>query len=471
MKILLATPLRNKSDYYVVPPLGLGYLASALRKNGQEVFLLDCAKDRINPQKYRLYLREKNPDVVGFQVLPGDVSDVNKSLKIVKEELRHAITIIGGPFVTSMSKEVFFLFDNLDYALCGEAEESLPLFLDTLNGLAQLKRLFYNFNDIPGLIYRKNSKIVVNTPQFVSDLNRIPFPAWDLIKPQEYPFAPHSVFFKRWPLAPILISRGCPYNCTFCAASKISGKKIRKRQIGNIMDEIELLYNKFNIRELQIIDDGFMIDSQFVEEFCHNILTKNLDIAWCTSNGVRLDLLNEKLLRLMKKAGLYAVRVGIESGSQRILNEMKKGISLKLIEEKIDLLNRLDIYTHGYFILGYPEETEQEIEETIRFALKLKIQTAGFSLFLPLPGTEIYEYLKTKNRLEKLDYDKMMTHNVVLFSNSITSKKLKRLQIKAFLKFYLRPIVMFNFLQNIKNTEHFKYVLIRFLKIIFSRTQ
>ncbi len=451
MKILL-TKIYNLTDH-VQPPLGLGYLASSVRPE-RDVAILDSIKENVKRDDFLSYIKNVSPDVIGFQVYAYDIPLMKDYLKIAKKA--NKITIVGGPHPSSAPCETMKLFEeSLDFGFIGEAEIGLPLLLDKLeNGNNE-------YSDIPGLIWREGGKIKINSPVFHKSIDQFSI-AWDLIPPDEYPEAQHGAFFEKFPIAPIITTRGCPFSCTFCAAHIVVGKKIRKRSIENIFKEINVLYEKYNIREFHVVDDNFTFNKKFVKSFCEKLLELNLDISWATPNGVRLDTLDKECLEIMKESGLYLISIGIESGSDRVLKMMKKELTVKKILNGVSVIKQSGIDIAGFFMLGYPGETIEEMNETIDLSLKLPLIRANYFAFLPLPGTEIYKEMENNNELDKVDWDHFYFMNAAYSSNGITRKDLKKIQRQAFLKFYFRPGIIFKNLAKIKNYRHFKFLLKRF---------
>jgi radical SAM superfamily enzyme YgiQ (UPF0313 family) len=302
-------------------------------------------------------------------------------------------------------------------------------------------------DDIPGLVWRDGVKIVSNQQIFPNDLDNLGFPSWDLIHPEEYPRAPLGFFLKGFPYVPLNTSRGCPYPCTFCGARTIVGHKVRYRSVENIMTEIENLYTTYGVREIHVVDDNFTFDRKFVVRFCERIINSQLSICFSSPNGVRLDTLDQDLLLLMKRAGWYLIFVGIESGSQIILERMKKGLTKEKMREKITLIKNAGLETAGYFIVGYPGETKLEIEESISFSKELNLDWAQFSTFIPLPNTPIFKELRTNGRLE-LHWEKFCDPEVAYQEEGLEVKKMLK---KAYLKFYLRPKIIAKLLKKLKS--------------------
>lgn len=309
------------------------------------------------------------------------------------------------------------------------------------------------------MIYRvkKANKITVNNPRYPSNLDDVE-PAWGLIDLRSYP---KIYMTKRHPSAPIITSRGCPYNCKFCSASKVSGLKWRYRSVESIINEIKKLYHEHGVREIMVFDDNFTLDRSRTEKFCEALLKEKIDIIWSCPNGVRLNSLDLDLLKLMKKAGCYSLAVGIESGSQKILEDMGKNLKLSMVKKVVPLLKEAGIRTQGDFIIGYPSETIDDVNKTIRLALTLPIDRAAFSLFQPLPGSESYLELSREGYVNpnELKWDLLDYSKVNYTHPHISAKQLLNLQRKAIMFFYLRPRVLLRFISDNLSITQLKEIL------------
>jgi len=461
MKILLVKPY-NTSDH-VQPSLGLGYLAFSARK-GHEVEILDCIKERIKPSDFPRALASIKPDVVGMQCYTYDLYHIGGMLKECKA--RGIITVLGGPHPTTAPRETLEFFqETLDFAFQGEAEIGFKKLLDKLSGPTPCAEL----KEIPGLLWREKGRFIANPNHFTEDLDALGLPAWDLIKPEEYPEAQHGAFFKKFPIAPIMATRGCPFSCTFCAGNLIAGKKLRKRSIQNILGEIELLYTKHGIREFHVVDDNFTLDAAFAKELLRALKKLNLNISWAVPNGIRIDTLDDELLELMKETGLYLISLGIESGSDRILALMKKRTTTEKIRRSVKLIRKHRIDIAGFFIMGFPGETVSDIEKTIKFSLELDLIRANFFTYLPFPGTESFEGLAREGKLDKINLKKFYFMNATFTPDGMDHDTLKGLQRKAFLKFFLRPGIFVRNLKEIKSLRHFKFLFGRFFRWVLQK--
>lgn len=467
LKVLLMKP--NSEADELIPPFGLGYLATAIRNN-HHTKILDGIKENLTIEKFEQILKKENYDVVGIQIFTFHINKAREYIKIIKKINPDIKIILGGPHPSCDPENIFKYFPNIDFAFKGEAEEGLPKLLNLISETASPEITKILPQNIPGLIWKdENEKTIVNNPSFVENLDSFGIPSWDLLKPNDYPLSPHGAFFKNYPIAPIIITRGCPYGCTYCAGPVISGKKIRKRSVDNVIEEIKTLYHDYGVREIHIEDDNFTLYNDLVEEFCRKLKENNLNISWACPNGIRLDTLTKDLLLLMRDSGLYSVSVGIESGSDKILNDMKKRLTAEKIKEKLNLIKEAGLEAIGFFIIGYPTETKKEISETLIFSRKLPLKRATFSIFKPFPGTEITNSLIGKGELDlpKIEWNKFVLADAVYAPQGLTVEELKNLRRTALLKFYLRPRILIKMISEIKNFSHFKIVMRRIYRWLF----
>ena len=458
MKIMLAVPVRPKHlDFWVIPPLGIGYIARALERVGYEVEILNCPKEKFSLLDFECHFKTQIPDILGITMFSHDLQYAGKMFDIAKAHNKSTITVAGGPHPSCMPKETLGLFLNLDFVVRGEGEVTVPRLIEVLS-------LREKLNDIPNLVWRDEAgNIVVNKQQHIENLDSLEMPAWNLMGLNSYPKVPPTLLFKKQPFAPISVTRGCPFSCTFCAAH-IHGRKIRSRSIDNVLMEIDLLYRDYGIREFYIVDDNFTADKAMVKKFCSEIINRKYDIAFCNPNGVRLDTLDMEMLTLMKKAGWYYLSVGIESGSQPVLNHMKKRNNITLVREKVSLIRKAGLEVYGFFIIGYPTETFEDIKKTVNLALELDLIGANFSCFHPLPGTAIFEMLVQNGKIKREKFTELFnsTYADVAYSpDNNPVKTLKSIQRKAILRFYSRPRIIFKNLMYLKSVAHLRFLITR----------
>ncbi|MBU1122408.1 MAG: radical SAM protein [Candidatus Omnitrophota bacterium] len=461
IKVLLVAPYKNSflgSGKF--PPLGLGYLATSLRKQNYDVKILDCLQAGIGACGYRKYLLEEKPDIVGINSWSCSVDEVKEMLEITKDVNSQITTIVGGPHPSAVPRQAMEFFSGADFGFKGEAEIGLPMVIDAVinNDHTQLVK-------VPGLLWRVQGEVKINEQIFFDKLDEFGILAWDLIKPAQYVQKGTIVSGST---APIITSRGCPYLCTFCSPHIVSGRKIRLRSIENIIKEIKLLKDGHGIKRIAIMDENFTFDKNHAMDFCRRIINDKIKMEFFLPNGVRLNTLDEELLSLMKKAGfLPSVAVGIESGSQRVLGMIKKRLNKKTIKTKVSLLRRLKFRPIGYFILGFPTETKEEMYETLRFAKELKLFRAAFSPLLILPGTEIYDYLKNNNELpDNYSFSSLVTDSVTYAPLGITLEEFSAIRKDIVFKFNLQPRVLMEYM---RDWNSFVFAAVKFFSIFIKK--
>lgn len=461
MKTLLVAPY--KTSYLGLakfPPLGLGYLATALRKNNLEVAILDCLKEGIDRAKFAQYLRQEQPQIVGINTWSLAVKEVNEILKITKEVNSKIVTVIGGPHPSAIPEGAMEFFKSSDFGFVGEGEIGFPMFIKKLMSDAGI-----DYNNIPGLMWRENGKLNVNKQIFHEDLDSFDSPAWDLIGPNDY-CQPGSITSGK--TAPIITTRGCPYLCTFCSPHIIAGRRVRRRSTDKIISEIKLLKDKYNMATIAIMDENFTFYKDHVVSLCSRVIDEKLNMKFFLPNGIRLDTLDKELLLLMRKAGFIpSVAVGIESGSERILKAIHKHLNKEVVKEKVSLMIKCGFRPIGYFILGFPTETKGEMYETLKFAKELKLYRAGFSPLLILPGTDIYKEMK-KTGVLPLDYDFTMlsTDNISRVPDGMTLDEFSKIKKDIIWKFNLQPRVLIDY---IHDWNSFVFASLKFTEIFLKK--
>ena len=460
MNITLARP-HNKYSYSISPPLGLGYLLSSLKvTGGHKVSLYEAARDNLSQASdLRKFLDRKKPDLFGVQVYSMDLPVVKEYLRCVKQRSPQTVTVLGGPHPSSAPEETFDYFgDDLDYVFCGEGERGFLIFAE------KIAKGETDMTGVPGIAWRgPDGKIERNLNEVIEDLDTLPWPEWELIDPSKYPDAPLGGVSSNFPVAPIIVSRGCPYICNFCAAKTIYGTGFRFRNLDDVIEEIKFLIKDYGVKEIMIQDDNLTFKKEVILEFCEKIAP--LNIPWNCLNGIRLNSLDEEVVSAMENAGCHAVAVGIESGSQKILDDMNKKSKIEQIRDKVELLSKHKMRVTGQFIIGYPTETKEDILKTIRFAKELPIKLAAFASFMPLPGSEVYDRLKAEGKLEGVDFGDMSYYNVVeSFSPHLTREELEKLLKKAVRDFFFRPSILLYSIKSVGSLSNFFQLIKRFLK-------
>ncbi|MGB8234114.1 MAG: radical SAM protein, partial [Methanobacterium sp.] len=414
---------------FITPPLNLMYLASSLEKEDYKVKIVDDDLEQKGYENVSKQAEKLNPQLIGVTATTSTIKSALKYLDLIKNVLPDSLTVIGGPHTTFMPYETLKDTENLDVVVIGEGEETM---VDLTNLTTQNHE---NMDDIKGIVYRDLKNVKLTTTQnrpLIKDLDKLPFPARHLV-----PFESYGVSQEQ--TGGIITSRGCVYNCNYCSSSLIMGKKFRSRSPINVVDEIEELIDKYHINDIGFMDDTFMLNKQRASDIADEIKARDLDLTFVASS--RVDRVDKKLLKNLKSSGLRTIYYGVESGSQRVLDLMKKGITLKNVEDAVSMAKDVNLEVLTSFILGYPGETEEDMNTTIDFSTKLNSDYCQYSILTPFPGTPIYKDLLEKNLIDNEEWDKYTVLKPILKYSEIGLNKnmVERKLAKAYLKFYTRP--------------------------------
>ena len=414
------------------PPLGVAYLAGALNSEpGVHVDILDTTFQTW-PRRYlaRTFGQEQY-DIVGISIMSSMVTAGSTVAALAKNVKKDTLVIMGGPHPTVMPEQT--LEDpNVDAVCIGEAEKTF----------SEIVENFPELDGIPGLVYVKDGTIIENEPREpIRNLDSLSPPAWELLPMRAYMrnwFQMDSVARSVLGTS-ILASRGCPHNCTYCQPTlrTLFGNVLRKRSPGNVAEEVARLAKDFGLKGFMFQDDTFTIDREWALSVARAVSRRDPGIIWACN--ARADIVEEDVLREMYKCGLRKINVGVESASQRILDQVyHKRITVDQARHAVHVAKRLGLNVQGYFMLGAPTETVEEVRQTIRLACELPLDDATFSITTPLPGTALYDMTKEMIRDGTRDYDYYGTP-VYETNDVLPPAILKTLKREAYLRFYLSP--------------------------------
>ncbi len=371
--------------YQCYPPHGLLYIAACVRQKfpETEIKIIDMMARRAAPADVMPALREFAPDLLAIHAMSFQSSCMHELAALIKDWRPECFVAAGGPH-PSAAPEAVLADPNIDLAGIGEGERTFLDLMEALLGGSDPA-------GIPGTAVFRDGEPVYGEPrEFIDDLDGLPFPAWDLVNLRDYftdvMLNQNDITFRR-EVATIFTSRACPFGCVFC--HNMFGKRFRARSPKNVLDEMETLVREHGITELHLIDDCFNCDAERAVAIMEGVVERGLDLKLAFPNGLRGDRLPDELLDAMVRAGVYKLNFGIESGSRRVQKLIKKGLSLDAIEDGVRRAAGGGIFCHGFFMLGFPGETGEEMDETIDFAKRTKLHTAGFALLSPFPGTEV----------------------------------------------------------------------------------
>ncbi|MCM2267578.1 MAG: B12-binding domain-containing radical SAM protein [Elusimicrobiales bacterium] len=382
MKILLIKAAYTRNYGQVVPPLGLLYISAALRRAGyNDIKLLHLDLARLPQARLQEEIAAFGPGLVGISAITAEALSMHSTAALVKKCAPGAFVAVGGPHPTGYPGDC--LEDlNIDAAVLNEGEA-------TVVELARAVESGSPLDGIAGLAWRSAGRQVLNPPRpFEEDLDRLPMPDWDLIDIPAYKdFIPHSPLLYSQPYMSVLTSRGCPYRCVYC--HNIFGKKFRAHSPGRVLAEIGLLREKYKIRNFEFADDIFNLDRGRAAEILRGLAGKFKDIKLFFCNGLRADLLDRELARLLAAAGTKYASIAVETGSARLQEQVKKNLDLARLRAGAAALTDERIFVNGFFMMGFPGETAAELRATRRFLWSLPIHTCMISFCLAYAGTEL----------------------------------------------------------------------------------
>ncbi|MBU0962885.1 MAG: B12-binding domain-containing radical SAM protein [Nanoarchaeota archaeon] len=479
LKVLLINPpIRghiNAGLDNVKVPLGLAYIAAYIREKGfDNIKILDAKilgdTKKISEEVWHFgmsysdiedYIKNYDPDIIGVHCAYTVYSqDALKIAEIIKKINKKIIVVFGGAHVCANPESVLNS-GFVDISVIGEGEIT---FYEILKKFQNKESL----NNIRGIAIIKNKKIKINPLRpLIQNLDDIPFPARDLLDMQLYFNHPqNSIGTMRSPATDVITSRGCPFNCVFCSIHTIWGKHWRGRSAKNVVDEIELLIKTYGIKQIRFQDDNISLDKKRMYKICDEIINRKLNIKWDTPNGIAIWTLNEELLRKMKKSGYYRLAPSIESGSCETIKFINKPIDYEHVNKILKLADKIGLWTVSPFIIGFPYETLADINKTINFAKKSRLDFAIFYIAQPYAGTKLYDIYKKEGLLKEGVKHSSSVIETRYNTKHFSAKQLDALRTRAYREFYisrfikyLNPINIYYLFKKIGNYKGLKHTI------------
>lgn len=448
----------------VQPPLGIAYIAAVMEKEGYLVNIIDAALEgyeheiKLADGRYRYGLtigqileriKSFSPEIVGiscsFSTLHDTVSELAKTVKRYNPDI---IICTGGAHPTAVPDEMLS-HKEIDFVVMGEGEIRFKRLVESLSTGGDLSQ-------IDGLGYKLNGKPKINPPvNYIDNLDKIPFPARHLLDMEKYfhIHKPQGLSIKNKRGTTLITSRGCPANCVFCSIHGIWGKKFRAHSVDYVIREIEHLIKEYQIEELFFEDDNLTFDIKRAEKLFDTMIDRNYGLHWKTPNGIALWRLTKDLVVKMRQAGCYQTSFAIESGNEHVLHSIiKKPLNLEKVKSIVDTANSQGIFTEGFFVVGFPGETFQQMKDTFDYALEVGLDKPVFVIATPYPGTELYEICVREGFLaENYDYKNLITRKANIETKDFTPRQLERFVARSILKFQIKkffknPVVVLKLL-------------------------
>lgn len=424
VNILLINPAPTgtlKATGVLFPPLGLLYVAAYVEKEGYQVVVRDLAVRKKNEE-----IDFKKYDIVGIST---DTTRYRQALQFAKQAKSNGCTVVlGGPHPGYVDQEILST-KRVDFIVHGEGEIT---FSELVTALQRNDRKFHS---IQGVSFFLNGKLVRTAPRpFIENLDNLPLPARHLIHMDDY----RKTKLGGRDITPLMTSRGCPYQCAFCASPHFWGTKVRMRSVEAILEELEEIYNRYHFNAVAFVDDTFNLLPKRVIEICHGIRDKKLDLWWWCLSRIDLLLHHEEMVKEMVRAGAKSIFIGIESCDPKTLEELKKGINVENTVQAVEMLKKNGLEIHASYILGGLHETVERIHETIRFAKRLDTNVAQFSILTPYPGTAIYEQVKDRIFKWRAPWSFFDMQHLVFKHDHLSFIRMEWLLLKAHLLYYTR---------------------------------
>jgi radical SAM superfamily enzyme YgiQ (UPF0313 family) len=434
----LDTSLSVKGLGLKAPPLNLMYLAGAVERAGFVPHIIDANLINGLPKKIAEMIARLRPDLVGLTATTATISKAYRYIRKIRDVVPECFIFIGGPHATFLPTETLAECPELDAVVIGEGEETV---VDLVRSFLPADTQW--LERIRGIVFRKKEgdteRVVVTPPRpLIQNLDTLPFPARHLV-----PYSEYKLFNGDAAAGFMITSRGCSFGCKYCASSHLMGGRFRARSPKNVVDEVEELTETYHVENLEFLDDNFMLDRSRALNIAREIQERGLDVSFVASS--RVNEVNHHVLSGLHQAGMSTIYYGVESGSLRTLQLMNKRITLAMAEDAVKTAKECGISVLSSFILGYPGETSEDMNATIRFAIRLDPDYAQFTILTPYPGTPIYRELKEKGLLATADWDHYtVTEPVIRYESfGLTAGQISRKLKEAYLRFYLRPGYLF----------------------------
>jgi len=414
------------------PPLSLACIGGSLIKAGHEakIFDFNLYSDNAN-KKFLETLNKFNPEFVGISFVTPLIKEADKISKIIKEFNSDIKVIGGGPHCSSFP-ESSLKETNIDIAVIGEGDF-------TIIDIVEDK----NMKNIKGIGYKTGNKIKINKRrELIKNLDVLPLPAYHLYNLKKYKIP--SAIAKKNPVAWVETSRGCVYGCIYCNKSCF-GRTFRVKSPEKVVEEF-IKIKQMGFKEIHLTDDGFTTNIERAKKICDLLIKKRVNINWSTITGIRVDRVDFELLKKMKKAGCYRVYFGVESGSQKIIDNIKKGITLKQVVQAVKWAKQAKLEVAGYFMIGLPGETKKTMQKTIKFAKLLDLDLAKISITIPLPATEFFDELDKKGLIKTHEWENFKFYSTpksIYNHQNLDWKTIEKYYTKFYREVYFNPRFIF----------------------------
>ena len=432
MRVLLVEPPKKPWEMmgdFIAPPIGLAQLASVLEAEDVPVEIVDCNASRLGWDDLERVIAERKPSLVGASAMTTFMPTAARVMRIAKGINQDTVTVVGGPHVTFKPEETLDSHPEIDIVGRGEGERVIKELVEALQAgvdLAQVK----------GIAYRDDGRVVQTPLPDPVDLDELPLPAYHLLPMQAYYF----IVFEKF--CTVLASRGCPFNCVFCAERGFWGRGWRSRDPALVGEELELLNRKYGRESIWFGDDCFNVDGEHIGQICEEILRRDLKLNWYYQGRADLLIRHQEYLPLMRRAGNLMAQIGIEADSDQELRHLRKSLTGEQVKEAIGLLRENDIVCQGMMILGTRQDDANSILRKVDYLKWLDVDFPVFTIYTPFPGTEAYDEAKDQGWLETDDYALYDMAYPIISTEHLSRKQVIGIYNRCFASFYTDPLMM-----------------------------
>lgn len=419
---LVNPPLLEDSPHHpLFPPLGLTYLAGILEQDEHEIRIIDCPIDNLNHQKLSDELNSFQPNIIGITSMTPTIKSAIQAAQNAKEVCPDSTVIFGGPHATFMDQQILKDEKAVDVVVRGEGEL-------TLKELVGNELISKNLLKIKGITFRKDEKII-RTPKrpYIQNLDELPLPAYKYVPLEKYRI--HGKIH-----LPIMTSRGCPFQCSFCVASEIFGAQFRARSCKSVVDELEWLRDEHGANAISFQDDTLTFDHRRILDICAEIEKRKINLPWGCQT--RVDQVSKEVLSKMKKASCNLVSFGIESGCQKILDAVKKKITISQAQRAIKWAKDEGLFVAVSTIMGYPGETKEMMHQTFDLIRNIEPDDAWLCIATPYPGTDLRRLVEKKGWKMSDNWTQYDTMHPVFDNPNLPSEDLAEMRTKFYNNLY-----------------------------------
>ncbi|MFH1743218.1 MAG: radical SAM protein [bacterium] len=446
----------GKTSGFILP-YNLLSLASYLKYHGVEADIFDCVAEGISLEDLAALFQQRSYDLAGVTSFTFNAAQAFNAVETIKKYSPATFTVMGGIHASVLPLETLEECPFLDFTAVGEGENTI---LALANQLAKNE----DVHDIPNIGYRRNGEptLTSHEPCFV-DPNAMPIPDYSMLKMDLY--KPHTGNYKVLPTFSFYASRGCPFQCSFCSANIVLGRKIRYKSIDLAMKEIQILVNDYGTRGLFLQDSTFTVNKKWVYEFCSRLIAERMTLVWRANT--RVDCIDDELLTVLKKAGCYRINLGFESGNQETLDLLKKGTTVEQNVNAARMVQRAGLELGASFIIGLPNEGMDEVMQTIEFAKRIGARYTQFYLPIPYPGTALRELCAEGTRKNAIwhDYSSRDFSNAVYINPRFGPDLFRGLPDLAYREYYCNLRAVKRILLSIRSRQELKDAIGIFKKI------